>query len=384
MPNALMVQAVSDVQRATQPLHEASTKEAIESLTSCKVEACSEYRGNIVMCRYHPWVSPVHPFIAAVNAAFCDHRPLILSPDMLWLLIAQGFARHVNNNSEELRRRFVKHDKKDSIVVRRDDFYKGSPENAWSGVFSEFSTNIQQRIGEENHANIVVSFSTTGPVEKAANEVVLMDVMKKYFQYVVVSRCGIPEVSLEGTVEDWQKLCERTENLGNTYDLTWWTSRLVPTLQRIAGNAAGADDPELWRNIYKLDAISGGPFIDGWIVEFFPYLQTMNRTDRKGTSPADTRDNVLDDREQSPREAIDIRNRLFTEKGGRGIRTDEVPGSLCKTPFLWEYEDRKFAMEFLAGFIGFTQDAETLAVRPKIGWAVRGVSCRSQRQIENE
>ena len=373
MPNALMVQAVSNVQRATEPLHETSTKEAIESLTNCKVEACSEYRGNIVMRRSRQCDSLVHPFVAAVNAAFCDHRPLILSPDMLWLLIAQGFARHVNNNSEELRRQFVKHDQHKEIVVHRDEFYKGSPENDWSGVFSEFSTNIQQHIGEENHANIVVSFSTTGPVEKAANEVVLMDVMKKYFQYVVVTRCGIPEVSLEGTVEDWQKLCERTENLGNTYDLTWWTSRLLPTLQRIAGNAAGADDPELWRNIYKIDDFSGGPFIDGWIVEFFPYLQTMNRTDWKGTLPADTLDNLFDARELSPGEAIDVRNRLFTGSSGHGITTDELPGSLCKTPFLWDYLGRKFAMEFLAGFIGFTQDAQTLAVRPKIGWAVRQV-----------
>ena len=180
MPNALMVQAVSNVQRATEPLHETSTKEAIEYLAHCKVEACSEYRGDIVTCHHHPWGSAIHPFVASVNAAFCDHRPLILSPDMFWLLIAQGFARHVNNNSEEFRGRFVKHLKKKAIVVRRDEFYKGSPENDWSGVFSKFSTNIQQHIGEENHANIVVSFSTTGPVEKAANEVVLMDVMKKY------------------------------------------------------------------------------------------------------------------------------------------------------------------------------------------------------------
>ncbi|MCI5212341.1 MAG: DUF4419 domain-containing protein, partial [Candidatus Electrothrix sp. ATG2] len=30
-----------------------------------------------------------------------------MSPDMFWLLICQGFARHVNANSEELRHRFV-------------------------------------------------------------------------------------------------------------------------------------------------------------------------------------------------------------------------------------------------------------------------------------
>jgi hypothetical protein len=28
-------------------------------------------------------------------------------------------------------------------------------------------------------------------------------------------------------------------------------------------------------------------------------------------------------------------------------------------------------MEFLAGFVGFTQEADSLRLRPKIGWAVR-------------
>ncbi len=51
----------------------------------------------------------VHPLAAAVHYAFSEHRPLILSPDVVWLTIAQGFAQHVNANAETLRRRFVRH-----------------------------------------------------------------------------------------------------------------------------------------------------------------------------------------------------------------------------------------------------------------------------------
>lgn len=132
----------------------------------------------------------------------------------MWLLIAQGFAIHVNEHAEEMRNHFVSHEGKKKLVVRRDSFIKGSLENPWENVFDEFSTHIRREIGDTNHELIVSQFSTTGVIEKAANEVVLMDSMKAYFECHVVSRCGIPEVRLEGTHEDWVQLAKKTEKLG--------------------------------------------------------------------------------------------------------------------------------------------------------------------------
>ena len=366
MSNATIVQLVSDVVRARQPLGETSPKQAIEALVGFKVEACSEYHGKVVAARYHP-------FVAAVNAAFCDHRPLVLSPDMFWLLIGHGLARHVNFNSEDLRRRFVKHDGKEKVVVRRDDFVKMSPENPWNEVFGEFSAQIKKHIGEENHSNIVVSFSTTGAIERAANEIVLMETLKSYFEYEFHSLCGIPEVTLEGTAEDWNELRKRSEVLGSTYDLGWWMNRIAPTLERIARNAAGADDPELWNNIYKIDNGSGGPYINGWIVDFFPYLQTTGFIHKEHNELVDDWEEVFANPDQFREEKIDERNWLFSEGSGHGITTESLPGSLCRAPFVWQYLDRHYEMEFVAGFIGFTQNTENLAVRPKIGWGVREV-----------
>jgi hypothetical protein len=355
-----MVQPVSNVKRATRPLDETSPKQAIEKLVISKVEACSEYQGSVV-------ASPYHPFVAAVDAAFCGHRPLVLSPDMFWLLIGQGFARHVNTHAEDLRQRFVTHVGKQSIVVRRDDFFKGSPDNPWSEVFSEFSLQIRKRIGAANHSNIVATFSTTGPVEKAANEIVLMDSIKNYFKYEVLTLCGIPDVALEGTADDWRALCDRTRDLGDAYDLAWWTDRLVPTLERIAHNAAGSDDPQLWKNIYKINHESGGPYINGWITDFFPYLQTSFDGIKRAVFDA----RQFANKDKSREKNIETRNWLLSDRRGHGITTQRLPGSLCKAPFTWQYLDRTYNMEFLAGFIGFTQETDSLAVRPKIGWAVR-------------
>jgi len=36
-----------------------------------------------------------HGLFSAVHLAFSQHRPLVLSPDMIWIAILQGFAQHV-------------------------------------------------------------------------------------------------------------------------------------------------------------------------------------------------------------------------------------------------------------------------------------------------
>ena len=45
----------------------------------------------------------VHPLLAATHLAFAEHRPLVLSPDAVWLTIAQGVAQHVRLHAHELR-----------------------------------------------------------------------------------------------------------------------------------------------------------------------------------------------------------------------------------------------------------------------------------------
>ena len=41
-------------------------------------------------------------FFNGMYRAYADHRPFVLSPDMIWLLISQGFARHINADPEKL------------------------------------------------------------------------------------------------------------------------------------------------------------------------------------------------------------------------------------------------------------------------------------------
>jgi hypothetical protein len=346
---------VSDVTSATEPLDELAYHQAVTDFLCGPVESCSKYHGRLVA----NVVS--HPLIAAIHGAFTQHRPLCLSPDIIWLTITQGLAIHINQNSERLRHRFVSHQHKLKIIVRRNDFVKGSPENPWPEVFSEFSAAIRDHIGE-SYDLIVADFSTTGPVERAASEVVLLDAMQAYFEYELHTVCGIPSITLEGTVDDWQSIARRVEQF-REFDLDWWVGPLQPILQQFVDVIAGRVDHDFWDSIYKYRGPkgSGSPHLTGWIVTLFPYLT-------KHTQQY-------------------VRNTWLTSTSSHtGPTRDDFPNLPSKAPFKWKiglpFFETTYDMEFIGGLIGVSQNPDTLCLRPEIGWVIRDVAQLEQDSAE--
>lgn len=378
---------VADVNKATSPLPQVRYKEAVETLL--KAEELTKGKD------YRPieaWTRPTgqllegidyHPLVAALSRAYAEHRPISLSPDMIWLLIGQGITHHINANAEELRRHFVQHDGKLTLCVRRDDFDKGSPDNAWAEVFGEFSARIGEHIGPK-HALFVGSFSTTGPAEKAASEIVLLEAMHKYFHFFLIQViCGIPTITLEGTPADWRSIAERVEAFA-PLGMEWWLSRLRPILRQFRAAAEGNVDRAFWRSIYRIHDPEMGcgdaPSATGWINLFFPYL-----TDDKGLprrrnpwliGARDIEELLADP--PKPLEVWPMPGMKGSTWSYGGYVYDKLyPSGLSKAPFTWLERDargnlrNRWNMEFVGGFVGVTQDAESLCLRPEIGWAVR-------------
>ena len=332
---------VDAVAKATQPMKSGRTeKEMIAAQTNGVVPESYSLPSSGVAVD-----SDINSFVSAVHMAFDQHYPLVLSPDAVWMCIAQGFANHVNQNAEKLRHLFVEHEGKKEIKVRRDYFVKGSPTNPWPEVFEEFSQQIRKHVGDKTHDLITPEFTTTGAVERAAAQVVLMNTFKAYFKYTFMTLCGIPEVTLEGTVDDWKKLRDKALALAQ-YDLEWWTKALKPVLDQFVSAAEGHVDREFWSMIYKYHGGSGGPYITGWIATLFPYV---------GKSEL-RRNRILDN---------------WSKEGSfYGLTTDDFPSGVVSTPFKWQYYGEVFPMHFYGGFMMVVQDPVTLALKPEIGWAV--------------
>ena len=330
---------VSSVEKESKPLPKIDYAKTLTRLLG-RVTPESYYQPKGVPV----WSIDTNVFVSAVHNAFAKHYPLTISPDHVWMCIAQGLSSHVNANAEKLKSMFVEHEGKKTLTVRRDDFVKGDPNNPWPEVFDEFSEQIRQHVGAETHDLLTPEFTTTGPNEKAAAQIVLMDTLKNYFRFSFDSECGIPEITLEGTLEDWKKLRDKTLGLAR-YDLDWWIKPLKPILDQFVDAASGKIDVNFWCDMYKRKNTSGGPYITGWIVTLFPYTGRKNK-----------RNPYLES--------------WNTEWVFGGVKTSSFPRGVVYTPFNWLYQGNETPMHFYAGFMCVTQDPHTLAIRPEIGWAV--------------
>ena len=333
--------AVDDVTPAKKPLPECRAHEAARK-TIGGFEAASDYHGTVVQDIWY------HPLLAAVHTAFSQHRPLVLTPDSVWITIAQGVAHHMRIHGERLRSRFVSHQGKLDLVFLCD-WPDGSPENPWGEAFEAWANQVRHHVGESVHDALVCDFSTSGPVELAASRVVLLDTFQRYFHYVAYCVCGIPSVTLEGTPADWDRVREKAAAL-EAFDLDWWLPHLLPVCDQFVRASRGDVDLDHWQNICKLRKQYGGDVINGWVAKLFPYL-------REFTGGPCTR-----------------RNPIF--ETGDGFQSFVAPPWVSCAPFTWRnaVTGEKRAMEALGGFLGVSQDPGTMALRPKVGWAVRNAA----------
>jgi hypothetical protein len=333
----------------------------------------------------------IHPLVLAVHAAFSEHRPLLLSPDIIWITLAQGFAQHINNHAETLRSRFVRHQGKQTLEVESDGIPQHSQQ--WSEAVQQWALHIRDQVGADLYQLLECNFSTTTPITRTASHIVMMDAFQQYFDYEIWCICGIPHITLLGTVEDWQSICDRVQIMAQ-YELNWWTARLLPICREFIETVSGRPSLEFWRCIYKPQAVYGADLFTGWLADLFPYIkhpitkapsvrnpileidccELPNRNFRKIKIPARLYKiqkliGALLNRE-SLTQISSLVIDLFTQVD-RSISINSLPLGLSQAPLkLKMLEEKEYSLELIAGFIGVRQDSEQGTLQPEIGWAV--------------
>jgi len=291
-----------------------------------------------------------------LRTAYADHRPVVLSPDAVWLTICQGFSRYVNAHAEQMRPLLVSHvGKLDLSVTSAQDLLNGQAD--WSALMQQFTNQISQHSKGGLAQTVTADFTTTTPTERIASQVTLMDAFKQYFNYeVIYIVCGIPSITLTGTPQDWRTVLSKTEQLKALFPPpsagpteTSWLSSLLPILREFVAASEGRVNRAFWQNIVRrkrVDELRGGGCmgaatrLDGWFLKFFP--------NEYGELP----DSVSYDYRGMPSQMVRV-----------GFKYRKVtPGgqTVSETP-----------MELWAGFVGMDEDRRTGALTPRIGWLVR-------------
>jgi hypothetical protein len=297
----------------------------------------------------------VHPLLSAVGQAFADHRPLVLSPDAVWLTIAQGVAQHVRLHAEELRPRLVNHAGRRRLTVTVDG---PMPRDAdgWQDAVEQFGKLLASEVADTDVFEC--DFSTSTGVERIASRIVLLDAYSPYFALWMVAVCGIPSITLTGTVDDWRKIRTRVDALAG-YGLETWCRSLTPIADQFVRAASGDVDVAFWQRIYNPVDAYGGEVITGWAARFYPYL--------KGNGVADWPNPLLDLPIDEPRDQT-VNKASYD---GPSVRSDSVPATLSRVIVnvndLVERDNRAVALH--GGLVAVAQDGDG-ALRPVAGWHV--------------
>ena len=106
----------------------------------------------------------------------------------------------MEKEGEKLRKKFVSFEGKMELVA----YGGGSIHSAnWDDLIRQICDQIEKNTVSDVKAWLEPNFSTTTPLDRTVGRVVLMAAMKKYFDYKMCLCCGLPNVTLEGTLEDW-------------------------------------------------------------------------------------------------------------------------------------------------------------------------------------
>jgi hypothetical protein len=297
----------------------------------------------------------VHPLLSAIGRAFAEHRPLVLSPDVVWLTIAQGVAQHIRLHVEELRPRLVNHPGRKRLTVTLDGPMP-TDANSWAQAVETFG----KLLGSESRpaADFECDFSTSTDVERIAGRIVMLDAYSPYFTYILRCVCGIPSITLTGTAGDWRKIRDRVPVIADL-GLADWCRSLTPITEQFARAASGDVDVAFWRRIYNPADAYGGEIITGWAARLYPYLTRQGVTDKPNP--------LLELRIDQPRDLTPGGNRFGYH--GPGIRSDEVPATTSTVKVgvndIADGDNRVMALH--AGLAGVAQDDDG-ALRPVAGW----------------
>lgn len=285
--------------------------------------------------------------------AYADHRPMVLSPDIVWLIISQGFANYVNAHPEEMRNALVYHEgKMDINVVSDKDIL--SPEADWNILLKDFAAGVAKNTKGNVSTLLTADFSTTGTAERIASQITLMESVKSYFIYHEIAfACGFPFITIKGTPEDWQKVLEKAQGLSQYKGLKSWSKELNPILTEFIKAAQGKPNQKFWQSIVRKKRVSkltkesnGGcngytyTQLDGWFLKLFPT--------NGGTTYKSVDWNISMPTEMA---RVSFTHQLIAPTTGEVLNTMPIE--------LW------------AGFVGVTEDTVTYALTPKIGWFAR-------------
>mmetsp|Transcript_31528 Transcript_31528/g.36779 ORF Transcript_31528/g.36779 Transcript_31528/m.36779 type:complete len:403 (+) Transcript_31528:150-1358(+) len=217
--------------------------------------------------------------VSAVVAAYNGHHNLVLRPDDVWQAILTQFSFYVNANAEALRDEFVDFKGKKELVIKMGGtlFTADFGSFAKRMVDEQICTNIKD---PEVTEWLLPNFTTTTDTDRIVASVTIMSTLQAYFEYSCCLSCGIPNVTLLGSSEDWHLLRQKLDRLlqydiratgGKDVDpvMEEWHKLLSKVIDEFIKSVEGNPNLKFWDTVaHHIGGDSGPSYLSGWVTVF--------------------------------------------------------------------------------------------------------------------
>ena len=203
-----------------------------------------------------------------------------------------------------------------------------------------------------------------------AASVTIMSTLQTYFEYVCMCLCGIPEVTMEGTVDDWKLLRQKIDRLVQ-YDVNGkdvmkqWHSLLVPVLDQFVSSAEGKPDLEFWDTVCHHVAGGSGPsYLSGWVTVFACFQASGSWQGNVPEQPPRGYGHIrIEDGKWIPRDP-------YTPKWPF-IETSNLPVGAVSVPVVVDDNGVQYETQMLAGQFAYQMVSNNKdTIRPRTDWCI--------------
>ncbi|KLO04876.1 hypothetical protein SCHPADRAFT_917878 [Schizopora paradoxa] len=320
-------------------------------------------------------------------------------PDDVWIAILSQFYLFVNAHAEELRSKFVPHEGKEEIKV-----YVEAPSRyyvSYDWMAEEMTKKMKEKIVDPELVKFIIpKFSTTTPIDTAVGCVMMMGTLKHYFDFVCCITCGIPEITILGTKEDYKDILKRLdkfEEFGEEPRV--FAALLRPIVREFidvfnvqAKDPSAAINIDFWSRILHYESGGSGPdYISGWATAFCAWNK-----DGKWQGPKlDTFSEPISEKERN--ESIEFYKKHPKSRGiyygppalflgdvrYPVVEFENVPNGFCEVDVLIDDHGTKYDCMMVAGHVGFTISGERSdTLQPSPHWFMFEKGKEAIRQLD--
>lgn len=205
-------------------------------------------------------------FLSHLSRSYSAHHKIAVNPQDFWFIMLTEIAAIIGKDPAKYADYFTDSDEKKDILVPGVEILP-----------IDFVVEQLEKLIPGGATKFLPKFTTSTPDSDMAIAGALLHTVKHYYNYMMFC-CGIPEIKVNGTAEDWTKFGLMIADLKTTFEgateiITYLEKvhLLIRDLYNFTFKADNATSKQFWEGIFSSTNIGSGSqkILSGWMSRLY-------------------------------------------------------------------------------------------------------------------